>query len=462
MKQEMESWIEAMREAATEAAARRLTVFVEEAKNQSQTKQGTNAGESFGHNNASTPSSPISPMSNIISTPVDPVFGVPLSRMMPDPNVVPNFFERCLQEIESRGLEEVGIYRLSGSSSGVNRLRNYLNQNADAVDLSLPEFADINIISNIVKLFLRELPEPLLTYDLYEPLIAASGIDSYDERLWAIKDSIHQLPPANYTMLKRLVEHLEKVTDLEQINHMYSTNLALVFGPSLLRPPPSSSSFAHAMTNLGQAQNIVKNLILQYHWIFDVEEEVEAIQEAPATATSGDYEESNDQKGKATVDSPTGGNFLHDYSIITSPTTPSTANPELSLDSPTTPGHVPPPSAPANMNPSSLPPLPIPPPSSPPTKEKGSLKSLQSPTPSSPSIKSPKTEGNSDDSRSFGRMLRSKSIRRMRQAAASVASKVKSTNGHPKMPADAETKIANHAEALDDLPKPSSSSTSKK
>lgn len=54
---------------------------------------------------------------------------------------------------------------------------------------------------------------------------------------------------------------------------MYATNLAIVFGPNLFRPPPQLDNLSYAMTNLGHQQNIVKNLILQYHWLFDVEQE---------------------------------------------------------------------------------------------------------------------------------------------------------------------------------------------
>lgn len=89
-----------------------------------------------------------------------------------------------------------------------------------------------------------------------------------------MKDLIRTLPPTNYLLLKRIIEHLERVTDYEEINHMYATNLAIVFGPTLLRPGGSSAtSFATSMKNLGHQQSIVRNLILQYHWLFDVEDE---------------------------------------------------------------------------------------------------------------------------------------------------------------------------------------------
>lgn len=91
-----------------------------------------------------------------------------------------------------------------------------------------------------------------------------------------MKDLIRTLPPHNYILLKRIIEHLERVTDYEEINHMYATNLAIVFGPTLLRPGgTSANSFATSMKNLGHQQNIVRNMILQYHWLFDVEDEEE-------------------------------------------------------------------------------------------------------------------------------------------------------------------------------------------
>ncbi|KAJ2882388.1 hypothetical protein H4R27_003475 [Coemansia aciculifera] len=346
---QMDDWIAAMRDAATEAAARRLTLFVEEAKKRSngdgpqphsmstgadssdasspsqlqqlnqQRLMGGNSGSDTtrsrftaflgggssafgGFGMGSSHHAPPVPSRGALSalqqqqqqqsrdlaaSNVDPKsFGIDLARLMPDPKVVPMIVEKCLTEIELRGLEEVGIYRVSGAAADVSRLRQLFNADPDAIDLSSDEFYDINVVSGVMKQFLRELPEPLMTYNLYEGYINAASIDDYDERLWAIKDLVQALPVPNYTVLKRLVEHLERVTDYEEVNHMYGTNLALVFGPSLLRPPPGSSSFALAMSNLGHAQSVIKNLILQYHWIFNVEEEAEPIEEDSELAAS--------------------------------------------------------------------------------------------------------------------------------------------------------------------------------
>ncbi|KAF9582532.1 hypothetical protein BGW38_000091 [Lunasporangiospora selenospora] len=201
------------------------------------------------------------------------VFGVELRHLMIDQRI-PLIVDKCITEIEKRGLEEVGIYRVPGALSSINRLRIEFNSGTEHVDLGRDEWKDINVVAGALKQFLRELPEAVTTSSLYDPLVAASALEDYDERLMTMKDLIHTLPPQNYLLLKRIVEHLERVTDYEEINHMYATNLAIVFGPTLLRPGgTAANSFATSMKNLGHQQSIVRNMILQYHWLFDVEDE---------------------------------------------------------------------------------------------------------------------------------------------------------------------------------------------
>jgi hypothetical protein len=118
--------------------------------------------------------------------------------------------------------------------------------------------------------------------------------EDHDQRVYLIKEVLKKLPCSNYVLLKRIIEHFVtyvqksavitcinsinvSVTDFEAINHMYATNLAIVFGPTLLQPAPGPASFVTTMSNLGHHQNTVKYLILNYHYLFDVEsEEVEA------------------------------------------------------------------------------------------------------------------------------------------------------------------------------------------
>jgi len=78
--------------------------------------------------------------------------------------------------IEAYGLDSVGIYRLSGTTSKVQKLKSLLDKDIEAVDLNADEWrADINNVSSVLKLWLRELPEPLLTFELYYRYIEAAS-----------------------------------------------------------------------------------------------------------------------------------------------------------------------------------------------------------------------------------------------------------------------------------------------
>ncbi|KAK9768485.1 hypothetical protein K7432_000825 [Basidiobolus ranarum] len=284
-RQDMLGWVKAITDAAKEGAARRFTVLVEDARKEMAIQSSNRSSYSVIEKSSKDISLTHKERSS--------VFGVELSALMKHEQgdySLPVLVEKCLWEVEERGLCEVGIYRISGMASAIEQLRQRFNKDCEAVDLSGEEWGDINIVSGVLKQWLRELPEPVLTFDLYDDFITAAAIEDYDTRLIAIKNLVTALPRPNYVLLKRLTEHLEMVTDYEDVNHMYASNLAIVFGPTLIRPPSGPLCFATSMANLGQQQAIVKNLILQYHWIFDVEREVEQ-QSSPKQSPLGTLEE---------------------------------------------------------------------------------------------------------------------------------------------------------------------------
>lgn len=107
---------------------------------------------------------------------------------------------------------------------------------------------------------------------MYDKLIAAARelerfqpsptdrteIDTYETRLYAIRELVWSLPKPHFALLRRFVEHLDKVTDYEELNQMPPSSLAIVFAPNLLKPPIENGGFAASMTNLGHAANLVK------------------------------------------------------------------------------------------------------------------------------------------------------------------------------------------------------------
>jgi hypothetical protein len=89
--------------------------------------------------------------------------------------LVPLIVEQCLTEVEKRGMTEEGIYRLSGAVSAINELRQAYDTSPEGVDLSLPQWKDINIVTGTLKLFFRELYDSVLPYESYQAFIDAVG-----------------------------------------------------------------------------------------------------------------------------------------------------------------------------------------------------------------------------------------------------------------------------------------------
>ncbi|GAA5884654.1 hypothetical protein JCM3774_002549 [Rhodotorula dairenensis] len=169
-----------------------------------------------------------------------PTFGVDLGeQMLRDGVEVPRVLEKCAEAIELYGLESKGIYRLSGTTSRVQRLKAALDHDVEAVDLLSEEnLSDINDIAAVLKLWFRELPEPLLTWELYHAFVDAAKIENDRLRHIRLHERINELPDPNYATLKFLMGHLDKVAQYEAVNQMSRSNLAIVFGPNLLGAPP--------------------------------------------------------------------------------------------------------------------------------------------------------------------------------------------------------------------------------
>ncbi|KAI8088728.1 uncharacterized protein BX664DRAFT_331243 [Halteromyces radiatus] len=252
---DMQSWMDEINQAARHGTAKRRSVFAAESK----------------ETMTMTPEVTTKNKKKIATTTRTTVYGIPLETLQErEHHQVPNLVTTCIKEIELRGLEEVGIYRVAGTGSVVQQLKKEFNTQTN-VNVDVDHYPDINVVADALKQFLRELPEPLLTFALYEEFINASASDDHDDRVYKIKQVIQKLPPVNYQLLKRLLEHFVIVTDYEAINHMYATNLAIVFGPTLLQPMSGPAAFTTSMSNLGHHQNIVKYLILHYHYLFDIE-----------------------------------------------------------------------------------------------------------------------------------------------------------------------------------------------
>lgn len=187
------------------------------------------------------------------------------------PGIVPRIINECLTEIESRGLTEVGIYRIAGATRDINALKEAFNRGESPITSS----TDIHAVCDLVKSWFRVLPEPVFPPDSYYAVMDAMRIENFDEKLAGIRSVVQNLPQANFDLLRRVAEHLDRVTECEEHNHMTAEALAIVFSPNLLRAP--QNNFAMILNNMGLSHKLVKAFITHFHFIFDESDpEVEA------------------------------------------------------------------------------------------------------------------------------------------------------------------------------------------
>ncbi|XP_060495897.2 rho GTPase-activating protein 31 [Panthera onca] len=147
---------------------------------------------------------------------------------------VPYVLKSCAEFIETHGIVD-GIYRLSGVTSNIQRLRQEFGSD-QCPDLTREVYLqDIHCVGSLCKLYFRELPNPLLTYELYEKFTEAVSHCPEEGQLARIQNVIQELPPSHYRTLEYLIRHLAHIASFSSKTNMHARNLALVWAPNLLR-----------------------------------------------------------------------------------------------------------------------------------------------------------------------------------------------------------------------------------
>ncbi|XP_022094840.1 beta-chimaerin-like isoform X2 [Acanthaster planci] len=146
--------------------------------------------------------------------------------------------DRCIEELESRGLGIEGLYRIPGMQDDMDLCRQRFDKDGASAKISVKDFPDINVISGALKMYLRQLPIPLVPFEMYDRFMMAAKIVNATERLEALHDAMSELyniKPAHYHTLKHLINHLNRVVQHKEQNKMSAENVGIVFGPTLLR-----------------------------------------------------------------------------------------------------------------------------------------------------------------------------------------------------------------------------------
>ncbi|KAF9244101.1 Rho GTPase activation protein [Melanogaster broomeanus] len=206
-----------------------------------------------------------------------PTFGVDLrEQMLRDSVEIPPILEKCCAAIEKYGLYSQGIYRISGMARKVNSLKERLDKDLESVDLDSDEWtSDINNVTSVLKLWFRELPDPLLTLNLHQGFIDAAKIENDRLRHIRLHERVNDLPDANYATLKYVMGHLHRISQCEAVNSMSIQNLAIVFGPTLFgQIYGNGSATGHANGGMADAafQNKAIETILEHYTDIFVDE----------------------------------------------------------------------------------------------------------------------------------------------------------------------------------------------
>ncbi|XP_074420941.1 rho GTPase-activating protein 9 isoform X3 [Larus michahellis] len=213
----------------------------------------------------------------------DQVFGCRLDALCQrESTTVPRFVRLCVEAVEERGLDVDGIYRVNGNLSVIQKLRFAVDRERavtsdgryvfpeqlsqeERLSLADPEWSDVHVVTGALKLFFRELPEPLVPYGLFDSFIEAVKLPDPQEQVERVAELVQSLPPPNYATLRYLLAHLCRVMERVDVNRMTRQNIGIVFGPTLLRPEREPGSLAAGMAQQNQA---VELLLAHFDRIF--------------------------------------------------------------------------------------------------------------------------------------------------------------------------------------------------
>nr|XP_020731905.1 rho GTPase-activating protein 12 isoform X1 [Odocoileus virginianus texanus] len=194
----------------------------------------------------------------------DQVFGANLSNLCQRENsTVPKFVKLCIEHVEQYGLDVDGIYRVSGNLAVIQKLRFAVNHD-EKLDLKDSKWEDIHVITGALKMFFRELPEPLFTFNHFNDFVNAIKQEPR-QRVSAVKDLIKQLPKPNQDTMQILFRHLKRVIENGEKNRMTYQSIAIVFGPTLLKPEKETGNIAVHTVYQNQ---IVELILLEINSIF--------------------------------------------------------------------------------------------------------------------------------------------------------------------------------------------------
>ncbi|KAH9839288.1 RhoGAP-domain-containing protein [Rhodofomes roseus] len=190
-----------------------------------------------------------------------------------EPRLIPVIVEKCVEAVDALALDFEGIYRKTGGS-GQSKTITQLFERADYGTFDLLDterFNDICSVTSVLKSYLRQLPNPLLTQELHAQFMSAAGIRDPEMRSEAFISCVVELPKEHYYTARHLLLHLHRVSECSDRNLMNAQNLGVVFGPTLMRSREMVSEFADMGGKATCVQWLVENapIVFEHPISFD-------------------------------------------------------------------------------------------------------------------------------------------------------------------------------------------------
>uniref|UniRef100_A0A8C9S585 Rho GTPase-activating protein 26 n=1 Tax=Scleropages formosus TaxID=113540 RepID=A0A8C9S585_SCLFO len=197
--------------------------------------------------------------------------------------------KKFIHAVETRGINEQGLYRIVGVHSRVQKLLSLAMDPKTSADVELDSSSEweIKTITSALKYYVRMLPAPLMTYQFQRSFIKAAKLDNQEARIAEVHSIVHHLPERNRQMLHLLMKHLANVAKHHQQNLMTVANLGVVFGPTLLRPQEETVA---AIMDI-KFQNIVIEILIENH---------ERVRDTPVPGASQQNSQLNTPQKKST------------------------------------------------------------------------------------------------------------------------------------------------------------------
>ncbi|KGL90725.1 SH3 domain-binding protein 1, partial [Charadrius vociferus] len=139
--------------------------------------------------------------------------------------------EACVMMLLASGMREEGLFRLAAGASVLRKLKSSLASGSNALE---EFYSDPHAVAGALKSYLRELPQPLMTFELYNEWVKVASLKDVDGRVQSLQDTCSRLPQESYNNLRYLIKFLAKLAEHQEVNKMTPSNIAIVLGPNLL------------------------------------------------------------------------------------------------------------------------------------------------------------------------------------------------------------------------------------